>query len=129
MPIDTDEIRRALLCALPALTFAGRGAAQDAALVQPQSYKVVLENAQVRVLEFNSRPGLGVCGSGLHSHPAHLGVVLSSGPVRIRTADGKVEEVPAMPVGSVFWSEAVTHATENISGHDLRSLLVEIKHA
>ena len=36
----------------------------------PRSFSVVLENDRVRVLEYKSRPGLGVCGQGMHSHPA-----------------------------------------------------------
>ncbi len=44
--------------------------AQDAATTDPRSYRVVLDNDRVRVLEYQSRPGLGVCGQGMHFHPA-----------------------------------------------------------
>ncbi|HEY4339221.1 MAG TPA: hypothetical protein VGM97_04695 [Steroidobacteraceae bacterium] len=125
---NTDPLRRALLSALPVLALVQYADAQDAATVQPQSYRVVLENDRVRVLEYNSRPGMGVCGKGMHSHPAHLSILLSSARVRETTADGKVTE-PSMPSGTVFWSEAVTHVTENLGGSDIRSLLVELKTA
>ena len=35
--------------------------AQDAAKVQPSSYRMVLENDRVRVLEYNDRPGMESC--------------------------------------------------------------------
>lgn len=43
--------------------------AQDAAKVEPHLYRVVLENDKVRVLEYASEPGTGVCGVGKHWHP------------------------------------------------------------
>jgi hypothetical protein len=123
-----DAMRRAVLALLPALLVAERAQAQDAAKMQPGSYKVVLENEKVRVLEFNSRPGLGVCGQGMHSHPAHLTVALSPAKVRVKLPDGK-SFVGENRTGDVFWSEAETHETENITGKDVRALLVELKPA
>ncbi len=122
-----DEFRRALLAALPLLAWGADAEAQDAASVQPQSYRVALDNDKLRVLEFNSRPGMGVCGNGLHSHPAHLTVLLSGASVRIRTPNGKVVEQTGVPQGTVFWSEAETHVVENISGNSIRTLIIEVK--
>ena len=102
-----------------------RARAQDAALVQPRSYRVVLENTKLRVLEFISRPGMGVCGSGLHSHPEHLTVVLTTATVRIMQ-DGKTI-ISTAKAGDVFWSPAVTHETENIGSTEARSLIIELK--
>ena len=126
-PDEARDLRRALLCVLPLLAISPRADAQDAAKVQPGSYRVVFENDKLRVLEYNSRPGMGVCGSGMHSHPAHLTVLLSAGRVRVRTPDGKVTQGAAMQSGTVFWSEAETHETENVGGSAMRSLLVELK--
>jgi beta-alanine degradation protein BauB len=123
----TDDVRRALLCALPLLALGSAAQAQDATKMQPQSYRVAFENDQVRVLEYNSRPGMGICGAGMHSHPPHLTVVVTGGSVRIRTPDGKVVEQNDIPLGTVFWSEAETHAVENISGANVRSLIIELK--
>jgi hypothetical protein len=127
MQPSPDEFRRALLAALPLLALGRDAEAQDAATVLPQSYRVALDNDTLRVLEFNSRPGMGVCGNGLHSHPAHLTVLLSAGAVRIKTPDGKVVEQQGVPAGTVFWSEAETHVVENISGRTIRTLIVEVK--
>lgn len=122
-----DELRRTLLRLLPALALVECAEAQDAVKVQPQAYRVALENSKVRVLDYNSRPGMGVCGNGMHSHPAHLTVVVSGGSVRIRTPDGKTVEQNDIPAGVVFWSEAETHNVENISGSNIRSLIIELK--
>ena len=103
----------------------GVAASQDAAKVQPSSYRVVLENDSVRVLEFTGRPGMGVCGSGLHSHPAHLTVLLTPAKVKV-TENGKTF-VGENKAGDVFWSGPVTHETENVGGAVVRSLIIEIK--
>ncbi|MGJ7497927.1 cupin domain-containing protein [Variovorax sp. RT4R15] len=123
---NADELRRMLLTLLPALTLGADALAQDATKVQPGAYRVAFENDRVRVLEFRSRPGLGVCGVGMHSHPAHLTVTLSAGKARVKTPDGK-EFIGENKLGDVFWSEAETHEVENISGKDMRALLVELK--
>jgi hypothetical protein len=98
---------------------------QDAAKVQPSSYRLALENESVRVLEFTGRPGLGVCGSGLHSHPAHLTVLLT--PARVKVTEKGKTFVAENKAGDVFWSPATTHETENVGGGSVRSLIVEIK--
>ena len=126
---DVNQIRRIILATLPLLALPPRADAQDASKVQPQSYHIALENSHVRVFEFNSRPGMGVCGTGMHSHPGHVTVLLTTGNVRVKTLDGKVQEIHDMPAGTVFWEEPVTHTVENISGSEMRSLIIEIKPA
>ena len=64
----------------------------------------------------------------MHSHPPHLTVALSPAKVRVKTRDGKTF-VGENQLGDVFWSDAETHETENISGKDVRALLVEVKPA
>lgn len=125
-PDDVNDLRRAVLAALPALVLPSAAQAQDAAAAQPRAYKVVLDNDKVRVLEFNSRPGMGICGSGMHSHPAHLTVALTPAKVRVRLPDGK-QIVAENKAGDVFWAEAETHETENLTGRNVRALIVELK--
>jgi hypothetical protein len=121
-----DDLRRALLALLPTLAMADAAEAQDALKMQPQNFRIAFENDKLRVLDYRSRPGMGVCGSGMHSHPAHLTVVLTPGKVRVKTPDGKVgTDENKEPV--VFWSEAETHEVENISGRDMRAYLIELK--
>lgn len=123
---DVNTLRRALAAVLPAMALAPAASAQDAARIQPRAYRVAFENEQVRVLEFHSRPGMGVCGNGMHSHPAHLTIALTPARVRVRLPDGRTV-VAENQVGDVFWSEAETHETENLGGSDVRALIVELK--
>jgi hypothetical protein len=125
----TDAIasrRQALVALLAALAGGDAAQAQDAAVVQPRAYRVAFENDKLRVLEYVSRPGMGVCGNGMHSHPAHLTIALTPAQVRLRLPDGKTL-IGENKVGDVFWSDAETHETENVSGRDMRALLVELK--
>lgn len=100
--------------------------AQDPAKVMPRAYRVALENDQLRVLEFTGRPGMGVCGQGMHSHPAHLTVVLSDWQGLATTPDG-ITKNRERKLGDVFWSEAVTHKVENTGATNSRVLIVELK--
>ena len=120
--------RRDLLALLGIMGLAGTTnlAAQDASKVNPRSYKVVLENDKVRVLEYRSLPGFGICGQGKHSHPAHLTIALSDGKLKVTTEDGKMIAAESN-AGKIFWAPAETHSVENISGRPMRAYMVEIK--
>jgi hypothetical protein len=111
--------------AFAAALIAGPGAAQDASHVQPSSYRVTVDNDQIRVLEFRSKPGMGVCGAGLHSHPPHLTVLLT--PARVRVTENGKTQVIESKTGDTFWSPAVTHEVENYGGQEVRSVIIEIK--
>jgi beta-alanine degradation protein BauB len=101
-------------------------AAQDVAKIEPRSYRVLLENDKVRVIEYLARPGLGVCGAGRHSHPDHVTVVLTPAKVKLRQPDGKLM-VASIDAGTVLWEPAATHSAENIGGSGTRMVLVELK--
>lgn len=120
-----EVTRRNAIVALAAAATGSALAAQDAAKVQPRSYRVVFENAEIRVLEYSSVPGMGVCGAGMHSHPRHLNITLTPARVRV-TANGKTF-VATNKEGDVWYEPAVTHEAENISGHGVRALMVEFK--
>jgi hypothetical protein len=117
--------KMAVAVAAGLITMATASLGQDAARVQPSSYRVLVDNKSVRVLEYNGLPGMGVCGTGLHSHPAHLTVLLT--PARVRVVDHGLVFIADNKAGDVFWSEAVTHETENIGGANVRSLIIELK--
>lgn len=117
--------RRQALAFLSALGVSAEAVAQDAATSDPRSFRVVVDNASVRVLEYRSRPGLGVCGQGLHYHPAHVTVSLTGAKLK-KTENGKVSFVE-IPPGHVFYAEAETHAAEIIGGSGTRTYIVELK--
>jgi len=100
--------------------------AQDATKVDPRAYKVLVDNDQVRVLEYIGKPRLGVCGQGMHSHPDHITVVQSPAKVKVTLPDGKSFVAENKP-GDVFFEPAGTHSVENIGSRETRSLLIELK--
>lgn len=121
----SDISRRNALVGLVVAATGSALSAQDPVKVQPRSYRVVFENSEVRVLEYSSVPGMGVCGTGIHSHPRHLGIALTPQRVRV-SANGKTFVVTNKE-GDVWYEPAVTHEAENISGHGVRALMVEFK--
>jgi quercetin dioxygenase-like cupin family protein len=99
--------------------------AQDVVQVGGDTHKVLLENAQVRVLAVKIKPGEKV---PMHSHPASVSYVLSDGKLRITLADGKtVDKEPK--AGAATWSDAVTHAVENTGTSDFSQVQIELKAA
>ena len=117
--------RRRAFALLAAFGVSGEALAQDATTANPRSYRVVLENKDVRVIEYKSRPGLGVCGEGIHSHPAHLAIVLTAAKVKV-TQDNKTSYAD-IPPGEVMFFDAEVHSAENVGGAGTRIYLVEIK--
>jgi beta-alanine degradation protein BauB len=124
----SNRARRNLIIAgLGALALPPESAqAQDPAKVMPRAYRVALENDKLRVLEFTGRPGMGVCGEGMHSHPEHLTIVLSDWKGVATTPDGKTAGRDKK-VGDIFWAEAETHKVENTGKSNARVLIVELK--
>jgi len=124
------ERRRKLLLAglggLAAQLGAAGTAAQDAARVMPRAYRIVLENDRVRVLEFTSRPGMGICGEGMHSHPAHLTIVMTDWQ-GVASIPGTGEKPRRRKAGDILWSEGTTHKLENTGKTSARVLIVELK--
>src|SRR5258706_16396629 len=88
--------------------------------------KVVLDNDNVRVYEFDSTPSKDVCGAGKHSHPAHLTVLLNDASITITTPDGKVS-TKKLKSGTTFWSPAETHMVVNSGAGQVKCQLVEVK--
>jgi len=118
--------RRQALAILGAFGVAPEALCQDAPAAAPRSYRVVLDNERVRVLEFRSRPGFGVCGEGMHSHPDHVTVSLTGAKLKVTTADGKAT-FRDIPAGTVFYAPAEVHSAEIIGGLGTRSYIIELK--
>jgi quercetin dioxygenase-like cupin family protein len=97
--------------------------AQDPVHQSPELYRVLLDNDEVRVLEYRLKPGEK---EPLHAHPDGVVYGFNDSKIRVTSADGKVTESPGK-AGDVFWRKSVTHALENVGETDVHSLAVEIK--
>jgi hypothetical protein len=129
MKVSKESRRKLLLASLGGLAaqFGASGAAaQDPAKIMPRAYRVAFENDQVRVLDFVGRPGMGICGEGMHSHPARLSIVMNGWRSLASTPNSPARAVQRKD-GEVFWREAETHKVENVGKTNSRVLIVELK--
>lgn len=126
MNSEHRNARREVLAMLAVLGVTRGALAQDAAASDPRSFRVVLENERVRVLEYRSGPGLGVCGQGMHYHPDRVSVSLTGAKIKATNAQGRTV-VREIPPGHVFFSPAETHSAENIGGSGTRTYIIELK--
>ena len=97
--------------------------AQDPVKTSPQYYKVLLENEQVRVLEYHLKPGEK---EPMHSHPAGVVYVLGGGKLKFSYPDGRTEERGAA-TGETIWREPTTHAVENIGDTEAHAIAIDLK--
>ena len=96
--------------------------AQDPVQVAPNHFKVLLENDQVRVLDFQAKGGEKI---PMHSHPAYLTYDISgSGTMKFTSPDGKTTE-SENKAGRTTWHQPATHASEATA--EVHALLVELK--
>ncbi len=98
---------------------------QDPVKVAPKICKVLLENDQVRVLEIRIKPGEKL---PMHSHPAYIVYALRTHKIRLTLPDGETKEVKVKAGGAV-WSDAVSHAVDNIGTTEAHVLNIELKQA
>src|SRR5688572_28134151 len=85
----TNPIRNIIIIALSVVAvIAGALYAQDPVKLNPGKYKVVFENDQVRLLEYQDSPG---DVSVMHQHPRHLVYYLGPSKRRFTFPDGKTE--------------------------------------
>lgn len=97
--------------------------AQDAAKVDPSHYKMMTENAQVRVLHVHYGPHEK---SVMHSHPDGVVVFLTGGKVKFTYPDGKTE-IREMKPGDAQYTPHTVHLPENVSDKAMDAVLVELK--
>jgi quercetin dioxygenase-like cupin family protein len=98
-------------------------AGQDPVKLSPQYYKVLLENDQVRVLEYRLKPGEKEV---MHSHPSGIVYAFSESKAKNTLSDGTVTE-STRKAGDVFWRDPITHALENTGTTEVHSLAIELK--
>jgi len=113
-----------LSCVVGLFLFAaGTAAAQDIVKVAPKNAKVLLENDQVRVIEFHSKAGEKI---PMHSHPAYVVYAISGGKTKYTGADGKQSEAESK-AGAATWRDAEKHASEAAGPGEAHAILVELK--
>jgi quercetin dioxygenase-like cupin family protein len=107
------------------LLWSGIALAQDALKTDPAHYKVVLENASVRILRISYDPG---AKSTMHSHPDSIVIPLAASKVRFTLPDGKSQDSD-LASESAMYTPAGTHNPANMGTGPVDALLVEFKTA
>lgn len=98
----------------------------DALVTSPDRFRLLLENDEVRVLEYQLLPGQR---DVWHTHPPKVSYVVSGGTLRITLKDGSSFQV-AETTGDATWMNALgEHFAENVGSTPVRILLVEVKSA
>lgn len=98
----------------------------DPASVSPDRYKVLLDNSEVRVIEYVIRPGERDL---MHTSPPRVSYVVSGGILRVTMADG-TSFVTDEKQGSAQWRNVLgKHYAQNVGTTPVRMVLVEVKSA
>jgi beta-alanine degradation protein BauB len=96
---------------------------QDPVRLSPQYYRVLLENDEVRVLEYRLKPGQKEV---MHSHPRGFVYYFNDTRLKITSPEGKTEE-SVFTMGQTIWREPVMHAVENVGTTEVHALALELK--
>lgn len=113
-----------LACA--GLSQPARAQAIDAARVSPNRYRVLLDNQEVRVVEYVLQPGQR---DEWHTHPAKVSYVVTGGTLRITQPDG-TSFVSDERQGTAQWMNTLgRHYATNVGKTPVRVVLVEVKNA
>ena len=96
----------------------------DPITTNPEFYRVLWENDDVRVLEYTDTPGQETTP---HGHPNTVMVTLTDFERRLSTGDQSREV--ALAAGSAIWLPAQTHTGKNIGTTPTHTILVELKHS
>jgi quercetin dioxygenase-like cupin family protein len=96
------------------------------ATTQEAERKVLLENAEVVVIETTYPPNTGVA---MHEHRyPHVVYVVKGGTVQTAAPDGSVSTLE-LQTGQTLWRNAQSHSTRNIGPTTYQVLEIEIKSA
>ncbi len=97
--------------------------AQDAAVVNPKTIHVTLDNEHVRFFEATIPPGWK---ENRHSHPTSIVYIIEGGKVLNHAADGKTSET-TYTAGMTAYRDPLTHWAENIGTTTIKLIVVELK--
>jgi quercetin dioxygenase-like cupin family protein len=96
----------------------------DPTTTNPNLYRTLWENDDVRVLEYRDQPGQETTP---HTHPNTVMITLTDFERRLTIADQSRNV--ALAAGSAVWLPAQTHAGRNIGDTPTHTILVELKHS
>ena len=117
------NLRHALSIVSIVVVSSGTALAQDPVKVDAAHYKVVFENASVRVLRIDYAPG---SKSTMHQHPDSIVIPLSTSKVKFATPDGKSTD-QELASDAAMYTPAGTHLPSNVGTGKVDALLVEFK--
>ena len=116
-------MRRVAVVAMGVCLAGSTGLAQDPVKVSPNTYHVVVDNTQVRVLHVSAAPGAKTV---MHEHPDNMTVLLTDGKMTFTDADGKTQTVE-MKAGQAMWFGTQKHMGVNSGASALEAIVVELK--
>ena len=119
-------IRTLAGAAIAATALAPSAHAQDVVAVAPAHTRVLVENAQVRVIESTLPAG---AKDPLHTHPAGWYYVTRPGKMKVYYADGRTETWAPKAGESGWLPGEAAHASENVGKEPISFVLVEVKSA
>ena len=97
----------------------------DAVTADPAHYKVLVDNAAVRILKITYGPGEK---SPMHVHPDALVVALSATQTKFHLPDGATRD-GALARDAALYMPAETHSPENAGTSPMEAVLIEFKTA
>ncbi len=117
-----------LVCflAYAGLSPAAQAQAVDPVPVSPDRYRVLVDNSEVRVVEYELRPGER---DNWHTRPARVSYVVSGGPLRITRADGTSSVADERQATTQLMNTPGRHYATNIGKSPVRIVLTEVKNA
>ena len=98
--------------------------AQDPIKVSPNTHKLLLENDQVRVIEYRSQPGEK--SPMLFLSDAVIYRLSPSYKLKLTLPDGKTEVIEGK-AGDVRWVEEGMRELENVGNTEAHAIIVELK--
>jgi hypothetical protein len=108
---------------LPEIIPPGFLADRDPAVIDPQHFKVDLQNDRVRVVHLTMKAGEG---SPMHESQTFLAVCIKECHLRLTKPNGKIQDLH-MQAGDSRWVWEDTRSEKNLGNDPLEMLLIEIK--
>ncbi|MBU1587404.1 MAG: cytoplasmic protein [Actinobacteria bacterium] len=96
----------------------------DPTTTNPEFYRTLWENDDVRVLEYRDVPGQETTP---HEHPNTVMITLTDFDRRLSSGGGSRDVT--LPAGAAVWLPAQSHSGRNTGSTPTHTILVELKHS